>query len=208
MVDLSGIRSRICMRSFLIVRCVLRKPWAFFEKGPNNPNNRRSDLGPFPGPKSWKGKTFFISHITANKKLQRYRHKPCQHATEALWVSSWVVCKQWQSAACETPAVLTLRGGCHADQRPLVRAANIDGIIFVREPRARNEVDSFGIRWAITTPFISVRPPRLWDVMLPAQCASTGTPWYPSDVPSTEHICSYSHSQHFQRPLFQKVQIG
>ena len=51
--------SRMCMRSFVTIRCVLTKPWAFFENGNNNlniviviVNNRRSALGSFPGPKS------------------------------------------------------------------------------------------------------------------------------------------------------------
>ena len=50
MVDLSGMGSRMCMRSFVTIRCVLTKPQAFFEKGNNNPNNNnncRNALGPF-----------------------------------------------------------------------------------------------------------------------------------------------------------------
>ena len=45
----------MCVRSFAIVRYVLRKPQALFEKGNNNlnnnNNNRRSALGAFPGSK-------------------------------------------------------------------------------------------------------------------------------------------------------------
>ena len=46
--------SQMCVRSFVTFRCVLTKPYAFFEHGNNNNknNNRRGDQGRLPASKN------------------------------------------------------------------------------------------------------------------------------------------------------------
>ena len=66
-----GMWSRMCMRSFLAVRCVLRKPWAFFEKGNNN--NCRSDLGPFRVQKNRNQETELIYKPVSVRKKEMFQ---------------------------------------------------------------------------------------------------------------------------------------